>query len=456
MQLVVVGVNQEAAPVALRERLAFAAADLPDALAALREVVAEGCILSTCNRTEIVGLAGHAESGAESLARFLAESRGVSLAEIRPHLRTFAHEAAVEHLFTVAAGLDSMVLGEDQILAQVKAAFDSAAAAGALGPALHRLGDLALAAGKRVRAETVIGQGNLSVVSVALRLALTELGAWQERAVLLIGGGDIAELALKHLAKGRPAAITIVNRTYERAAALAARYDADARSWAELPAALVSADVAVSCTSAPGIVLDAPALARALAARPDRPLLCLDLAVPRDIAPAARNLPGVTLHDVDALQALADEGWRQRAAAIAPARAIIAAETARYMDWWRAREVAPAIAALRGHADAIREAEVARALARLPALTPREAEVVRALAAGIVNKLLHRPIMALKTAPEGANMAVTLQELFGLPASPPAISSRHAEDAYAALTAPATVPAPQSRVTHDSRLTTHD
>ena len=452
MQLVVVGVNQETAPVALRERLAFAAADLPDALAALRDVVAEGCILSTCNRTEIVGLAGHADSGAESLARFLAESRGVSLAEIRPHLRTFAHEAAVEHLFMVAAGLDSMVLGEDQILAQVRAAFDSAAAAGALGPALHRLGDLALGAGKRVRAETVIGQGNLSVVSVALRLAFTELGAWQACTVLLVGGGDIAELVLKHLAKDRPAAITIVNRTYERAAALAARYGAAARPWADLATALASADVIVSCTSAPGVVLDAPVFA----VRPDRPLLCLDLAVPRDIAPAARDLPGVTLHDVDALQALADEGWQQRAAAIAPARAIVAAETTRYMEWWRAREVAPAIAALRGHADAIREAEVARALARLPELTPREAEVVRALAAGIVNKLLHRPITTLKTAPEGANMAVSLQELFGLPADPPAISPPRAEDAYSATGASVAMAVPQSLVAHDSRLTTHD
>jgi glutamyl-tRNA reductase len=455
VQLVVVGVNQETAPVALRERLAFAVADLPGALAALREVVAEGCILSTCNRTELVGLAGHADSGVESLARFLAESRGVPLAEIRPYLRTFAHAAAVEHLFTVAAGLDSMVLGEDQILAQVKAAFDSAATAGALGPALHRLGDLALATGKRVRAETVIGQGNLSVVSVALRLALTELGAWQERAVLLVGGGDIAELVLKHLTKDRPAAITIVNRTYERAAALAARYGATARPWADLLVALASADVVISCTSARGIVLDAPVLARALAAQPDRSLLCLDLAVPRDIAPAARNLPGVTLHDVDALQALCDEGWRQRAAAIVPARAIIAAETARYMDWWRAREVAPAIAALRGHADAIREAEVARALARLPELTPREAEVVRALAAGIVNKLLHRPITTLKTAPEGANMAVTLQELFGLPASPPTIPATHTE----AQPDFATMPRKRSAApiaTHESRLTTHD
>jgi glutamyl-tRNA reductase len=415
MQLVAVGIDQGGAPLAHRERLAFAPADLPAALGRLRDITAEGFILSTCNRTEIWAVAGHADTGARALVRFLADERGLSPGAVRPHLRECAHEAAVARLFRVAAGLESMVLGEDQILGQVKAALDAAAAADALGPTLHRLGQLALATGKRVRTETALGRDPVSVVSVALRLAAGALGDLRGRAALIVGAGPTAELALKHLADGRRAPVAIVNRSRDAAAALAARYGARVLPWDDLEGALAAADLVISCTAAPAPVIDAATVARALARRPARPLLALDLAVPRDIAPAAGAVPGVTLHDLDALEAVSAAGRRRRAAEAAAAEAIVAAEAARFLGWWRAREVAPAIAALRGQAEAIRDAEVARALARLPGLNPREAEVVRALAGGIVNKLLHRPVTRLKADPEGANMARVVHDLFGLP-----------------------------------------
>jgi glutamyl-tRNA reductase len=418
LQLIIAGVSHKDAPLALRERLAIPAPALPEALARLREVVGEGCILSTCNRTEIVAIVGHAVSGEPLLARFLAEVQGLPVGEIAAQLRVGAHADAAQRLFRIAAGLDSLILGEDQILAQLKTALGAAAEAGTLGPVLHRLGHAALATGKRVRTDTAIAQGNLSVVSAALREAAERLGPLRERRVLIIGAGATAELALKHLTKeasARPARLALTNRTPERALALASRYEAEALPWAERAAALAEADLIISCTAAPEPILIASDFAKVLAQRPDYPLFCYDLAVPRDIAPAAGTIPGVTLRDVDDLTPVGEATRQQRQAAVTAAEAIVATETARFMDWWRARAVAPAIDARRSHAEAIPDAELARALARLPGLTAREEAVVRDLAGAIVNKLLHQPVTTLKAAPEGANMAQVLHDLFGLP-----------------------------------------
>lgn len=414
MQIVVVGINQNTAPVAIRERLSFSPTQIHDVLAQLHTQVAECFILSTCNRIEIYGLAGHAETGAAILRQFLATSRGVAIERIQPHLFSYAHRAAVEHLFHVAAGLDSMVVGEDQILMQVKDALEEAQTAGTLGTILHRLGEAALATGKQVRTGTSISRNHLSVVSVGMHLAETQLGNLRNCPTLVIGAGGMAELALKHLSNTDAQRVTITNRTYEKGRALATRFGVNAVPVQLLEDVLLEIDLVVSCTGAPNTIVEAELIRRVMTRRQDRPLLFLDLAVPRDVAPAAGAIEGVTLYDVDSLRTICEANRQQRVQEIAKVQQIIQNETGKFMDWWQGREVVPTITLLRAHVEAIRDAELARVLARLPDLSPRERAIVQSLANGIVNKLLHRPVTMLKSSPEASNAAQVVQELFGL------------------------------------------
>lgn len=427
MSIIVVGVNQHTAPVAVREQLAVSPESLPGALAALRTQAAEGFLLSTCNRVEAYAVVEEATAGAAHLQRVLAVRPRSSPSLLSAYGYVHADAAAIRHLFAVAAGLDSLIVGEDQILAQIKAALETARAAGALGPVLYRLGHRALTAGKQVRSTTAISRRHLSVVSVALRLAAQQTGDLREQRVLIIGGGQTAELALKHLSGRPPAQLIIINRTTARAVALARRYGAEAQPWPALESALAGADVVVSCTSASEPVLSPATVARALARRPEHPLLLLDLAVPRDIDAACAALPGVTLHDLDRLQTISADNHQQRAAEIVRAEAIISEAVEQFMAWWRTRAVVPAIASLRAQAEAIRDAEVARTLARLPDLTPAETAAVRYLAVALVNKLLHTPVTALKSAANAAELTAAAQQLFGLTDLPAAAVPAGAE-----------------------------
>jgi glutamyl-tRNA reductase len=413
VQIVVVGLNQNSAPLAVRERLAFAPGELPPALEGLRNHVPEGFILSTCNRVEIYGLAGHADSGAHLLARFLAETRGFPPDELRPLLYSYGHEAAVAHLFRVASGMDSMVVGEGEVLSQVRAALDAAHAAGTLGPVMRRLGSAAVGAGKRVRARTAIGRNPLSVVTLALQAAAARGRPIGGASILVLGAGETAQTVLRHLDGASPRCVTVASRRYERAAALAARHRVAAARMESLADALADADVVIGCTSAPEFVIHAGDV---VAARPtgSRKLLCLDLGVPRDVDPEVGNLPGVTLVDLDELQTAADENRTRRVREVEAADVVVGAEVERFMDWWRSRQVVPTIAALRAYAAEVRDAEIAHALARLGDLPARDAFVVRALAQRIVGKLLHRPLTVLKADAEGANMAQVLRQLFQL------------------------------------------
>jgi glutamyl-tRNA reductase len=413
VQIVVVGLNQNSAPLAVRERLAFVPGEIPDALRTLRNHVAEGFILSTCNRVEVYAVAGHVDSGSQVLARFLADARDFPLEELRPLLYSHGHDAAVGHLFRVAGGMDSMVLGEGEVLSQVRVALETASAAGALGPVLRRLGSAAVGAGKRVRTRTAIGRNPLSVVTLALQAAAERGRPLEGASIVILGAGETAETVLRHLAGVPARRVTVAGRRPDRTATLAARYGAAAAALGELPALLADADIVVGCTSAPELILGAGdlAAARDLAAPP---LLCLDLGVPRDIDPDVRRLQGVTLVDMDELQAAADANRARRARELAHGEAVVAAEVERFMEWWRSRQVVPTIAALRAYAAEVRDAEVEHALARLADLSPRDAFVVRALAQRIVGKLLHRPLTVLKADAEGANMAQVLRQLFQL------------------------------------------
>lgn len=430
MQLLAVGLNHNTAPLALRERIAVTGDGFATALAALHSKVTEGFILSTCNRTEYYGVVGHTETGAAVLLEVLLAGSGLTAEELGPHLDVHPHEDAVTHLFRVAAGIESMVPGEDQILAQIKSALETASLAGVLGPITHRLGASALAAGKRVRSETGISRHSLSVVSVALQLASEELGSLADRRVVIVGAGSTAELTLKQLSGRGAASVTITSRTGSRAAALADCYDVGAVPWESLPDALADADLVISCTSAPETVIDVAMLARRAGASGE-PVLVFDLAVPRDVNPAAADLAGVKLWDIDGLQAICDDNRRRRGAELAGAEAIAESESARFMTWWSARQLAPTISALVGHAENIRDAELERLLTRLPDLTEREEELLRAFAGRVVSKLLHHPLRVLKEDPEGANMAQTVRALFGL--LPPRESSTADEAARSAV-----------------------
>jgi glutamyl-tRNA reductase len=413
MQLVVVGTHQHTAPVAMRERLAFSVAHVRAALQALRAYADEGCILSTCNRVEVYGLVASHEPGDQALRRFLAAWHGIALEELTPHLYTYSGATAVRHVFRLAAGLDSLVLGEDQIMGQLKEALAAAHAAGATGPLMNRLLHSALASGKLVRTRTGLARSHLSVVSVALDLARETLGDLGQRRVLVVGAGRMAQLALKHLRGETPAAVGILNRTPERAHALAAIYDATTWPFACMVEALQQADVVVSCTAAPQIIISADMVVRALARRSE-PVLLLDLAVPRDIDRQVAALPNARLFDIDAMQAICEANRAARAAEIARAEALIDGEVAKFRAWWAAQAVTPTIRALRARAEAIQMAELERTLARLPELSPREQNAVRALSAAIVNKLLHQPIATLKNPSSGSQLTQAVQQLFQL------------------------------------------
>ncbi len=389
-----------------------AAADLPDALQRLRAFADEGFIIWTCNRVEVCGLvdAPHDE---HALRQFLLEWKELAPDELLPHVYTFVGEDAVRHILRLAAGLNSMVLGEDQIMAQIKAAMSAANDAGMLGNVLHRLLQSALAAGKLVRTQTGIARTPVSVVSVALDLARQTLGDLGGKHVTVLGAGRMAELTLKHLHTDQSISIRVLSRTYERAAGLAQQYGVAAAPFAALAQAVRESDIMVSCTSSPEVVLEYALIERATDGR-DTTLLLLDLAVPRDVDRQAAVLPHVRLFDVDDMQAVSEENRAARTAEIVKAEELLEGEADKFAQWWSSQRVVPTIRALRERAEAIRAAELERTLARLPELSPREQQAVQALSSAIVNKLLHQPITSLKDPHSGGELAEAVQQLFQL------------------------------------------
>ena len=414
MQVVAVGVSHNSSSVSVRERLAVTTETLHDTLWRLRQRVAEAFVLSTCNRVELYAVCGHEATGADILRQFLASHGNVSLDDVRDTSYAFAHEAAVRHLLRVASGLDSMVLGESEILGQVRRALGAARQIGTLGPVLDRLGDAALACGKRVRTSTTLGVDGASIASVGLRLAGRVRGGLDATNVVVLGAGETAGQIVAHLRTLGATRVTVLNRTAERGAALAAAHGVEVRSWSELGSALAQADIVIGCTASPAPIVDATILAGMRGRDESRPLLCLDLGVPRDIDPAVAAIPGVTLIGMDRIETEAAACRAERVRDLERAESIVAQETERYMEWWRGRGVASTVARLHARADAIRDAEVARALARLPELTPQARAVVSELATRVVAKLLHEPTIALKRDPEGVNMAVVVERLFAL------------------------------------------
>jgi glutamyl-tRNA reductase len=345
--------------------------------------------------------------------RFLADWHKVPLDHLAPHLYIFSGADAVQHLFRLASGLDSTVLGEDQVMVQVKTALADAQAAGATGQHVNRLLNSALSTGKLVRTRTEIARSHLSTVSVALDIARQELGDLRRRHVLIVGAGKIAELALKHLSGQPPRSVVLINRTFARAQALAEAYGAQALPFDQLEQALRDADVVVSCTASPEVVIDAELVERARAGVV-APLLMLDQAVPRDIDERVKQLPKARLFDIDDIRTICEANRATRTAEVASAEALVADEVAKFMDWWATQQVVPTIRALRERAEAIRQTEIERTLAKMPDLSPRQQDAINALSAAIVNKLLHQPIASMKDPDSGGQLARAVQQIFQL------------------------------------------
>jgi len=434
--LILVGLNHRTAPVALREQfsltgcaLDMALADLAEGLSGAgcrepgrpagvdRDLIEECVILSTCNRLEIYATAHDAAAGWAALERFLSDLQGVPVAQLRPHLYFWEERPVVEHLMRVACGLDSMILGEPQILGQVADAFASAQAAHTTGLILSHLFARAIHTGKRGRNETDISRHTTSVSHAAARLACEQVGDLRRANVLVVGAGDMAELAAQALQEHGAAAITFINRTYSRAEGLACQFSGRALNWHHLPDALAAADLVVTATGAPHVVIHRDNVAGVLDRRAGRPLVLIDIAVPRDVAEDVGELPGVQLWDIDDLQEALDANQALREAAAPAVEAIIAQETDGFFDWLNGRQVVPVLVALRRKAEAVAEAELQRALHRLDETDPQVEQVISLLTHRLVNKLLHEPTVRLRSEAARGNgivYAAALSDLFAL------------------------------------------
>lgn len=400
----ILGINHKTAPVALREKVAFSEERLLAALRTLRQQagVAEALILSTCNRTEVYW-AGSA-SGAE-LSRWLERHHGHNL-DLASSLYVHQEQRAVEHAFTVASGLDSMVLGEAQILGQLKDAYRVAQEAGSTGPALNKLFQAAFSAAKRVRSQTRIGENAVSIASAIVSLARRVYSDLSAHTALMVGAGEMNALAARHFMSAGVKRMVIANRTLARAQSLAAELKADAAGLDDLDRELAQADIVISCTASLVPLITKSAVEVAIRARRRRPIFMVDLAVPRDIEAAVADLEDVYLFSIDDLQQLIDENRQQREVAAGGARLLIDEEVARFLSESRAHDAGPAIRALRQQADGIRLQTVEQAR-RLLAAGKSPDEVIDFLANTLTNRLLHSPTQALRQAGEQADSALT-------------------------------------------------
>jgi glutamyl-tRNA reductase len=397
-ELLAIGVSHKTAPVEVRERLALSGTRAVDFLRELRGApeIQEAVVISTCNRTELYLVVGDPVEAESVALTMLARKAGIGPTTLAGAIYSRHNCEAARHLYRVASGLDSMIVGEAEIQGQVKRAYEAALANETSGPLTHHLFEAALATGKRVRTETSIGALRLSLPSVAVALAQELLGDLQDREVVVIGTGETSELAGRALADSGGRVAFIATRRRDRALALARRYGGRSASFDELPDALQRADVVVSATSSPHYLIEADELAEVLATRPVAPMLLIDLAVPRDIDPACGGAPGVSLYDIDDLQAVIRRNRRVRGGEARRAEGIVEEEIQRFAAWLGSLEVLPTLAALRARADMIAGQVVRENAPRWESASPRDLQRVEAIARAIVNRLLHAPTTRMK------------------------------------------------------------
>ncbi|HYB42054.1 MAG TPA: glutamyl-tRNA reductase [Candidatus Methylomirabilis sp.] len=417
--LFVSGLNHRSAPVEMREQLALEAEKVREILGDLagRGPFSEVMIVSTCNRVEVYGAAEAAGEAREAAFARLGAQRGLRLRDIEPLLYTKTDEEAVRHVFRVAASLDSMMLGEAQILGQVKDAFALAQSAGTVGPLLHSLMSSAFGVAKKVRTETEVGRHAVSISFAAVELARKIFGSLEARSVLLVGAGEMAELAARHLVEQGALPLYVANRTRSRAEELARALGGAAVALEDLDSVIAAVDVVITSTAAPEPIVRTADVQRALHARRARPLFFIDVAVPRNVEAGVNELENAFCYDIDDLRSVVESNLRERQREAQRAEALVEREVGRFADRLRDLEVVPTIVSLREKLEAIRQAELGKALARVGTADEETRRVMEALSQSIVNKILHAPVVKLRDssrAGHGHRWMELISELFGL------------------------------------------
>ncbi len=396
MRITLIGLNHKSAPLEVREQVSFSKSQLEEALPLLKDRVGESVILSTCNRSEFYAVGENPARIAEQVRLFIADYHGISTQTISPHLYEYTDADAVRHLLRVASGLDSMIVGESQILGQVRDSLSAASDAQSVQTALLGLFHAAVRTGRRVRDETDVGRNALSISYAGVQLAQRTLGTLSGRRALLIGTGEAGQLVAKALRTVGIADLMIANRTMERADDLAQSLGGRAIPFSDIESALGAADIVISATDSPEFVITSEMASLAVNGRREAPLFLFDLAMPRDVDPQVADLRGLKLFNIDDLFSIAEENLEERKRAAVDAEAIVEDELARFMVWWDALDAVPIIKILRQQAEEIRRRELERALRKSPDLSAEQLEVIDALTTSIVNKLLHDPIASLK------------------------------------------------------------
>jgi glutamyl-tRNA reductase len=420
MELLVIGLNHKTAPIAIRECLAFSEDKLENALSEVHSLpsVKENMILSTCNRVEVYAATRETEKAIHDLRNFLSQYHGTPLKEFEKSLYTHVGEGAVKHIFRVASSLDSMVLGEPQILGQIKDAYDMAQQAKTSGLILHRLLHRAFHVAKRVRTETKIAINAVSVSSVAVELAKKIFGTLEKKTVFLIGAGEMCELAARHLVSAGIERILVSNRTHERGVALALEFRGEAIPFEEIGQGLKKTDIVISATNSPHYLIGHDRITKVMKDRKQKPIFFIDIADPRDIEPKVGDIENVYLYNIDDLQKVTSENIRDREKEAQKAETIVQDEVAKFVSWYRSLDATPTIVALRERFEEIRKKELEKTLSLHPDLSDKEKKSLEALTSSIINKILHTPITLLKQTQEEAMADLyldALHTLFGLP-----------------------------------------
>ncbi|MEX2599413.1 MAG: glutamyl-tRNA reductase, partial [Dehalococcoidia bacterium] len=413
VRILLTGLSHNSAPLALRESLSLTKEQIPKALDSLRLQGARGVILSTCNRTEVYTVARDTEHGHAVVDSFLQEQFGVDLAHVRPYLYSMEQDDAVNHLFRVASGLDSLIIGESEILGQVRDSYSTASHQGAAHGVLAHVFHGAIRTGRRARTETAIGRNALSVSRACVELARRSLGDLSLRRALIVGVGEASRLAAQALRDAGIGTLVIANRTRAYAEELARDLDGLVAPLDELPSLMADADIVVSSTGAPDFVITRGDIESAMEHRNGRPLLVVDIALPRDVEPAAGSLDGVHLYTLDDLESIAEANRRERHAEVHKVERIIDDELSNFRAWWAARGVTPTIASLRHRAESLRAAEVARTLGRIEGLSDEQVARIDAMTKAMMKKLLHDPTKALRNRNDEW-FTQSARELFGL------------------------------------------